>query len=45
MHIQRRLMWYAYQAVKWVRQTLENYIDKKYEALHPLLREEKVWVI
>lgn len=45
MHIQRRLMWYAYQAVKWVRQIFEEYIDKKYEALHPLLREEKVWVI
>ncbi len=45
MHIQRRLMWYAYQAVKWIRQTIERYIDKKYEALHPLLREEQVWVI
>ena len=45
MHIQRRLMWYAYQAVKWVRETFEAYINKKYEALHPLLREEKVWVI
>lgn len=45
MHIQRRLMWYAYQAVKWIRQTFEQYFNKKYEALHPLLREEKVWVI
>lgn len=45
MHIQRRLMWYAYQAVKWIRETFEHYFNKKYEALHPLLREEKVWVI
>ncbi len=45
MHTQRRLMWYAYQAVKWIRLTFEQYINKKYEALHPLLREEKVWVI
>ncbi len=45
MHVQRRLMWYAYQAVKWIRQTFEQYINRKYEALHPLLREEQVWVI
>lgn len=45
MHIQRRLMWYAYQALKWIRETIEQYINKKYDSLHPLLREEQVWVI
>jgi len=45
LHLQRRLMWHAYHAVKSIRLTLEHYSGILLEELHPLVREEKVWVV
>lgn len=44
-HLQRRLMWHAYHAVKSIRLVLEHCTGYFLMDLHPLVREEKVWVI
>lgn len=41
---QRRLMWNAYQAIQWIRISLENGLNNIHETLHPLVREQKIWV-
>lgn len=44
-HLQRRLMWHAYHAIKSIRLILEHCTGYFLMDLHPLVREEKVWVI
>ena len=44
-HLQRRLMWHAYHAVKSIRLVLEHCTGYFLMDLHPLVREEKVWVV
>lgn len=42
--LQRRLMWNAYQSIKWIRTSLEAGLNNVHEDLHPLAREQKIWV-
>ena len=44
LNLQRRLMWNAYQAIQWVRIALETGLNNVHEDLHPLVREQKIWV-
>ena len=45
LHLQRKLVWYAYHAIKAIRICFERFLGKLYSPLHPLVREDKVWVI
>ena len=42
--LQRRLMWNAYQSIKWIRTSIEAGLNSIHEDLHPLAREQKIWV-
>ena len=42
--LQRRLMWNAYQSIKWIRTSLEHGLNDIHEDLHPLAREQKIWI-
>ena len=44
LHLQRRLVWNTYLALRWIRTTLEAGLDTIHEELHPLVRAEKVWI-
>ena len=44
LHLQRRLIWNTYLTVKWIRTTLEQILEQPFDALHPLVREEKIWI-
>lgn len=45
LQLQRRLMWYAYQGLKSIREFLERHFGITYPTLHPLVREDQVWLI
>ena len=42
--LQRRLMWNAYQSIRWIRTSMEAGLNNIHEDLHPLAREQKIWV-
>ena len=44
LQLQRRLMWYAYHSIKAIRICFEQHLGYEYPQLHPLVREDKVWV-
>ncbi len=43
-YLQRRLMWNLYQSIKWIRIHLECGAEHTYHDLHPLARQEKIWI-
>ena len=45
MHLQRKLMWYAYHALKLIRECFESITGQIDDTLHPLVREDRIWTI
>ena len=45
VQLQRKLMWYAYHALKSIRICFEQFLGAPCPALHPLVHEDRVWVV
>ena len=43
LYEQRRLIWNAYLAIKWIRIQFEQASGTSFEPLHPLARTERIW--
>ena len=44
LHLQRRLVWNTYLTMKWLRTSFERILERPFAALHPLVREEQIWI-